>query len=156
MVANNEQLWKKGQQSLQSRTLPPTGRERASSPSPVAVVTPISQSENSKPQLSYLQQANVEPIVKNVSPPLPHGSEQQRIHFMEGETIREDTELADNPQTMTENIVAERGRFEDRPFDPNLVCLGCGRQFRIGEIQEYKKHYADCLSRQQLDPVPVG
>jgi hypothetical protein len=89
MVANNEQLCKKVQQSLQSRTLPPTGRERASSPSPVAVVTPISQSENSKPQSSYLQRASVEPIVKNVSPPLPHGSEQQQIHFI-GQTVSTD------------------------------------------------------------------
>ena len=157
MVANNEKLCKEVQQSLQSHASPPTGRERASSPSPVAVVMSISQLGNSKPQSSFLQHANVEPIIKNVSPPMPHGSncnEQQQVYDnMEGEKIREDAQVADNPQTvkhelLESDVVIEKGHFDDRPFDPNLVCLGCRKQFRIGEIQEYRKHYTDCLSSQ--------
>ena len=31
-----------------------------------------------------------------------------------------------------------------RPFDPNLVCPMCRRQFRIGEIQKFKKHVNTC------------
>lgn len=31
-----------------------------------------------------------------------------------------------------------------RPFDPNLVCPMCRRQFRIGEIQKFKKHVSTC------------
>ena len=31
-----------------------------------------------------------------------------------------------------------------RPFDPNLVCPVCRRQFRIGEIQKFKRHVNTC------------
>ena len=71
IVADNEKLCKKVQRSLQFHASPPTARERSLNPSPVAVVKPMSQSENSKPQSPHLQQANVEPIVENVSPTLP-------------------------------------------------------------------------------------
>ena len=30
------------------------------------------------------------------------------------------------------------------PFDPNLVCPKCGRQFRRGEIQKLRKHHRAC------------
>ena len=30
------------------------------------------------------------------------------------------------------------------PFDPNLVCPKCGRQFRRGEIQKLRKHHITC------------
>ena len=30
------------------------------------------------------------------------------------------------------------------PFDPNLVCPLCMKQFRLGEIQKYKKHVGKC------------
>ena len=26
------------------------------------------------------------------------------------------------------------------PYDPNLVCPKCGRQYRVGEIQKLKRH----------------
>ena len=32
----------------------------------------------------------------------------------------------------------------DIPFDPNLVCPKCKKQFREGEIQEYRKHFNSC------------
>ena len=31
-----------------------------------------------------------------------------------------------------------------KPFDPNLVCPTCKKQFRIGEIQKYKRHANGC------------
>ena len=31
-----------------------------------------------------------------------------------------------------------------RPFDPNLVCPMCRKQFRIGEIQKFKHHVNTC------------
>ena len=31
-----------------------------------------------------------------------------------------------------------------KPFDPNLVCPTCKKQFRIGEIQKYKRHANNC------------
>ena len=30
-------------------------------------------------------------------------------------------------------------------FDTNLICPICQKQFRIGEIQKYKKHVDDCV-----------
>ena len=30
------------------------------------------------------------------------------------------------------------------PFDTNLICPLCRKQFRIGEIQKYKKHVDEC------------
>ena len=30
------------------------------------------------------------------------------------------------------------------PFDPNLICPKCGRQFRRGEIQKLRKHHDGC------------
>ena len=173
IVTNNEKLSKKVQQSLQSHALPPIAQERSPNPSPVAVVKPMSQSENSKPQSPHLQQTNynVEPIVKNVSPTLPHANNynedsEQQINFMaESAKIRENAQVTDNPQTVKHKLDVgdEKGHFDDRPFDPNLVCLGCRKQFRIGEIQQYRKHYEDCLMRQNelqlshMDPViPVG
>ena len=33
----------------------------------------------------------------------------------------------------------------DIPFDPNLVCPKCKKQFREGEIQKYKKHFKSCI-----------
>lgn len=31
-----------------------------------------------------------------------------------------------------------------RPFDPNLICPMCRKNFRIGEIQKFKKHVDTC------------
>ena len=30
------------------------------------------------------------------------------------------------------------------PFDPNLICPMCRKQFRIGEIQKYRQHVKLC------------
>ena len=33
------------------------------------------------------------------------------------------------------------------PFDPNLICPKCGKQFRRGEIQYLRRHHdSDCIS----------
>ena len=33
---------------------------------------------------------------------------------------------------------------EDIPYDPNLICLKCNLNFRIGEIQKYRRHVPTC------------
>ena len=33
---------------------------------------------------------------------------------------------------------------DDRPYDPNLVCPKCGKQYRVGEIQKMKRHILRC------------
>ena len=33
---------------------------------------------------------------------------------------------------------------EDIPYDPNLICPKCNLNFRIGEIQKYRRHVPTC------------
>ena len=39
------------------------------------------------------------------------------------------------------------GVGEDAPFDPNLECPTCGRQFKIGQIQLFRQHAATCNTK---------
>ena len=45
------------------------------------------------------------------------------------------------------------------PYDPNLICPGCGKQYRVGEIQKLKRHIDEfCLAlqhNQELSPSPI-
>ncbi len=45
-------------------------------------------------------------------------------------------------------VIHERNELElmapDAPFDPNLICPLCMRNFRIEEIQKYRKHVNTC------------
>ena len=34
----------------------------------------------------------------------------------------------------------------DRPYDPNLVCPKCGKQYRVGGIQKMKRHILKCTN----------
>ena len=130
-------------------------------------------SQYPKSQLPYRRQASVGPIMvhtipsaQNVSPLLPHANyynQQQQINFMENIKIREDAHVADNPQTAKHKLDAggeeDNDEYDDPPFDPNLVCVACNKQFRIGEIQELRKHYKSCQMKPnkdetiQLDPL---
>ena len=38
----------------------------------------------------------------------------------------------------------EEGSREDAPFDPNLICPTCMKQYRIGEVQLFKAHMGKC------------
>ena len=35
---------------------------------------------------------------------------------------------------------------DDRPYDPNLVCPKCGKQYRVGGIQKMKRHILKCTN----------
>ena len=81
---------------------------------------------------------------------------------MENVETRQDSQIADNLPTMKHKLDLgdKEEEHDDRPFDPNLVCPNCKKQFQIGEIQEYKKHYETCLRQNkedalQLDPAAV-
>ena len=114
--------------------------------------------QSPKSQSPHRQQASVGPVVLPLaqpimSPPLPHShysnQHQQRLNFMENAKIR------DNPQTVDSSQTVEDEDHDDRPFDPNLVCPTCKQQFRIGEIQEHRKHYKLCCRNKQKDLDPV-
>ena len=113
---------------------------RSRSPSPVAVVTPIFQSP--KLHSPYRQQASIGPVMAEalplaqpISPPLHYNQQQQQR-----------LEVGDDPQAGDGFRTPKNEESDDRPFDPNLVCPKCKQQFRIGEIQEYKRHYKLCHS----------
>ena len=39
--------------------------------------------------------------------------------------------------------------LDQPPFDPNLVCPSCGKRFREGEIQVFKRHAKACIKTSQ-------
>ena len=52
-------------------------------------------------------------------------------------------------QASLDNELEESGENlddDDRPYDPNLVCPKCGKQYRVGEIQKMKRHILKCSS----------
>jgi hypothetical protein len=40
----------------------------------------------------------------------------------------------------TEEVMREDDEDSSLPYDPNLVCPKCGRQYRIGQIQYLRRH----------------
>ena len=45
----------------------------------------------------------------------------------------------------TQEIFSDDG---SRPYDPNLVCPKCGRQYREGEIQRLRRHINEfCIGK---------
>ena len=69
-----------------------------------------------------------------------------------------ESDLMRGIDTIIQDVAADMGyRVESRPslggqpdddegipLDPNLECITCGKVFRMGEIQEYKKHVGTC------------
>ena len=74
-------------------------------------------------------------------PVQPH-QPQQQYHHVVPEPIhqcRDDSGRMDQPTSYDQPT--------EIPFDPNLVCLKCGRQFRRGEVQKFMKHHERCNGR---------
>ena len=67
-------------------------------------------------------------------------SEVQENVLLEGidRDIKEAAELVTQEGEVMESMAPEA------PFDPNLICPLCMRNFRVGEIQKYKKHVNTC------------
>jgi len=57
---------------------------------------------------------------------------EREIYHAAKDVIKSDSEA---PQTLGD---------EDIPYDPNLICPKCNLNFRIGEIQKYRRHVATC------------
>ena len=58
--------------------------------------------------------------------------------------IKSQASLDDELEESGENL--EANLEDDRPYDPNLVCPKCGKQFRVGEIQKVKRHILKCTN----------
>ena len=92
---------------------------------------PVGESSGSQRDI-HSERANVEDSITQYENPLQKELDDE-IHQQAAEVIQE----------------VSGGRREvktdrQRPFDPNLVCPMCRRQFRIGEIQKFKKHVNTC------------
>ena len=63
---------------------------------------------------------------------------------LEGQITKEIHEMAEEVRRMSKRPDTDEVLFDDEdsslPYDPNLVCPKCGRQYRVGEIQKIKRH----------------
>ena len=84
-----------------------------------------------------------------------HHTEDQENRQLEDSTAQFENplqkELDDEIHQQAAEVIQEvsRGRQQvktdiQRPFDPTLVCPMCRRQFRIGEIQKFRRHVNTC------------
>ena len=59
-----------------------------------------------------------------------------------------DSEIVKAAWAVQANVEPDKSRMsiteDDIPLDPNLVCPTCGRSYRIGEIQRFRRHVAAC------------
>ena len=51
-----------------------------------------------------------------------------------------------SPKPSLDDELEESGENldDDRPYDPNLVCPKCGKQYCVGEIQKLRRHILRC------------
>ncbi|XP_011408116.1 PREDICTED: uncharacterized protein LOC105315246 [Amphimedon queenslandica] len=62
-----------------------------------------------------------------------------------GQLTKEIEEMADEVRKAsrgpnTDEVIFNDDPNDDRPYDPNLVCPRCGKQYRVGEIQKLRRH----------------
>lgn len=95
------------------------------------------------------QHAHQKPSLdQQLLPPEDHqGEDDEDLRFqnrlqnlVDDEIHQEASEVMQQVSGGRRHIVTDR----QRPFDPNLVCPMCMKQFRIGEIQKFKHHVNTC------------
>ena len=62
-----------------------------------------------------------------------------------GQVTKEIEEMAEKVRResrgpSTQEVLFNDDENDDRPYDPNLVCPKCGKQYRVGEIQKLRRH----------------
>ena len=102
-----------------------------SEPSSRSLPNPIGESSGSQRDV-HSETANAEDSITQYENPLQKELDDE-IHQQAADVIQEVSGGRRNVKTDCQ-----------RPFDPNLICPMCKRQFRIGEIQKFKKHVNTC------------
>ena len=102
-----------------------------SEPSSQSLPDPVGKSSDSQRDI-HSERANVEDSITQYENPLQKELDDE-IHQQAADVIQEVSGGRRNMKT-----------DHQRPFDPNLVCPMCRRQFQIGEIQKFKKHVNTC------------
>ena len=77
-----------------------------------------------------------------------HGQHEQSSYVPEPNIMQHiTTDIHAVAGNVVSQVAEERARqptMQHVPYDPNLVCVYCNKQFRIGEIQKYKHHVETC------------
>ncbi len=111
------------QQMVSHQESPPTGRGQ---PAPEVQPTPLPR-RNSKENLP------------NAPRPKQSSSVQENI-LLQGI----DRDIKDAAKFVIHEGDELESMGPNAPFDPNLICPLCMRNFRVGEIQKYRKHVNTC------------
>ena len=111
------------QQMVSHQESPPTGRGQ---PAPEVQPTPLPR-RNSKENLL------------NAPRPKQSSSVQENI-LLQGI----DRDIKDAAKFVIHEGDESESMGPNAPFDPNLICPLCMRNFRVGEIQKYRKHVNTC------------
>ena len=106
-----------------------------------------------KPSSSQVQPSHVHskaPVGRQGSLTLPHhGSGQSGIGVGDSNTLltgidRDIYHVAKN--VVQKDPLSSSSAQEDIPYDPNLTCPRCGQQYRLGQIQKFRRHVGTCQS----------
>ena len=68
-------------------------------------------------------------------------------NIRKNQATKEIHDMAEEIRKMSRRPDTQQVLFDDEdsslPYDPNLVCPKCGRQYRVGEIQKLKRHMVE-------------
>ena len=84
----------------------------------------------------------------SVPGPSAHGQQQQPSYVPQTNLMQYITTdihaVAENVISQVNEEGARQPTIQHIPYDPNLVCAYCNKQFRIGDIQKYEHHVETC------------
>lgn len=159
-------------QSHQAQQLPPPAPQQPpyNTPQlpPEQQVAPLPATHGSQ----YAQAEFVNPVAETAPPypavARPAGSEQKKPSKPEAGTVppRKESDANEDEQVLMKNLSgAIKETFEEVnqdeqaqsissglqsiPPDPNLECVLCGKVFKIGQIQNFKRHSETCTGSQK-------
>ena len=73
--------------------------------------------------------------------------QRETTHPLEDSTVLFENEIHQQAAQVIQEVSGSRREANTdlkRPFDPNLVCPMCRKQFRFGEIQRFRRHVNTC------------
>ena len=112
---------------------------------------PATDSNPTIPPPNVAQQRHIQPQPPNYqrqrsgSGSSPQGQQQQPTYVAKDDPLMQ--HIHTDIHTVVSEVSEERSHqatMQHVPYDPNLVCVYCHKQFRIGEIQKYKHHVGTC------------
>ena len=138
-VSKSEQETDKVLQELERARQKAPLRPPPSSGSPPRHEAKVKVEETEKPVISKLPS---EPTMNNLQ-----AADDDSGSDLKGQLTKEIHEMAEEVRRKSKRPETDEVLFDDEdsslPYDPNLVCPKCGRQYRVGEIQKLKRHMVE-------------